>query len=273
MLKIGDFSKFTKISIHMLRHYDEIELLKPKEIDSESGYRYYSEEQIPYANKIQLLKSMGFGLPSIKQILQECGNEDALKGYIEMQLLDTENEKRKLEAKIQLLTGAISDLEQQKNPLNYSIIVKEIPKRIVISYRGFIPAFNQEGILWNALAENTASLSIKYTNPSFDVAIIHSNDSSELIDVEVQKSIDRKIESIDNIECKEMPMTKVAVVAYQGGYEELKIINEEMATWLIENGYVLNGEIMNVYHISPKTTHNQKQFLTEVCYPIRRGTD
>ena len=42
MLKIGDFSKLSRVSIRMLRHYDEIGLLKPVWIDPESGYRYYS---------------------------------------------------------------------------------------------------------------------------------------------------------------------------------------------------------------------------------------
>lgn len=32
MLKIGDFSKLSRISIRMLRHYDEIGLLKPSMI-------------------------------------------------------------------------------------------------------------------------------------------------------------------------------------------------------------------------------------------------
>lgn len=30
MFKIGDFSKLTRVSVRMLRHYDEIGLLKPK---------------------------------------------------------------------------------------------------------------------------------------------------------------------------------------------------------------------------------------------------
>ena len=42
MLKIGYFSKLSRISIRMLRHYDEIGLLKPAEIDPFTGYRYYS---------------------------------------------------------------------------------------------------------------------------------------------------------------------------------------------------------------------------------------
>ena len=33
MLKIGDFSKLSRVSIRMLRHYDDIGLLKPAETD------------------------------------------------------------------------------------------------------------------------------------------------------------------------------------------------------------------------------------------------
>ena len=39
MLNIGDFSKLSRISIRMLRHYDEIGLLVPKEVDAFSGYQ------------------------------------------------------------------------------------------------------------------------------------------------------------------------------------------------------------------------------------------
>ena len=39
MLKIGDFSKLSRVSIRMLRHYDDIGLLKPAETDAFTGYR------------------------------------------------------------------------------------------------------------------------------------------------------------------------------------------------------------------------------------------
>lgn len=47
MLKIGEFSKLSRVSVRMLRHYDEIGLLPPASIDSATGYRYYSEDQLP----------------------------------------------------------------------------------------------------------------------------------------------------------------------------------------------------------------------------------
>ncbi len=37
MLRIGDFSKLSRISIRMLRHYDEIGLLHPDSVDDSYG--------------------------------------------------------------------------------------------------------------------------------------------------------------------------------------------------------------------------------------------
>lgn len=44
-------------------------MLIPAHIDGATGYRCYSEEQLPIANRIQALKSMGLGLSNIKDIL------------------------------------------------------------------------------------------------------------------------------------------------------------------------------------------------------------
>ena len=39
LLKIGDFSKLSRISVRMLRHYDEIGLLRPVFVDQFTDYR------------------------------------------------------------------------------------------------------------------------------------------------------------------------------------------------------------------------------------------
>ena len=88
MLKIGEFSVLSQISIHMLRHYDEIGLLIPEHVDDFTGYRYYSECQLPIANKIQALKSMGLGLALIKEILAKYTGNDQLKDYLELHAVD-----------------------------------------------------------------------------------------------------------------------------------------------------------------------------------------
>ena len=70
MLKIGDFSKLSRVSIRMLRHYDDIGLLKPAETDSFTGYRYYRPEQLFTIGRITALKDMGFSLAEIIRILE-----------------------------------------------------------------------------------------------------------------------------------------------------------------------------------------------------------
>lgn len=65
MLKIGLFSKLSRVSIRMLRYYDEIGLLHPAYIDPESDYRYYREDQLPQIGWITALRDMGFSLADV----------------------------------------------------------------------------------------------------------------------------------------------------------------------------------------------------------------
>ena len=50
MFKIGDFAKLGQISIRMLRHYDQLGLLKPDHVDKFTGYRYYTAVQLAHLN-------------------------------------------------------------------------------------------------------------------------------------------------------------------------------------------------------------------------------
>ena len=69
MLKIGEFSKLSRVSVRMLRHYDDIGLLTPAYIDRFTDYRYYSESQLPTVCRITALKDMGFRLADICRML------------------------------------------------------------------------------------------------------------------------------------------------------------------------------------------------------------
>ena len=62
MLKIGEFSKLSRVSVRMLRHYDDIGLLTPAYIDRFTDYRYYSGSQLPTVGRITGLKDMGLRL-------------------------------------------------------------------------------------------------------------------------------------------------------------------------------------------------------------------
>ncbi len=69
MLKIGEFAKICNVSTQTLRYYDQEGILSPDKVDKYSGYRYYSFDKIDTLNRILKLKSLGFELCEIKEIL------------------------------------------------------------------------------------------------------------------------------------------------------------------------------------------------------------
>ena len=80
-MKIGEFAKACNLPISVLRYYDSCDLLKPIYTDHFTGYRYYSEIQISVAARIKELKSAGFSLSEIKQMISGSADpKDVLCG-------------------------------------------------------------------------------------------------------------------------------------------------------------------------------------------------
>lgn len=270
MLKIGDFSLLSKISIHMLRHYDEIGLLKPASVDDFTSYRYYDETQLPAANRIQSLKSMGLSLSTIKQVLNEYGDNESLKSYLKLQVSQKKDDLQALQKQIALIENAVKDLENSGNPKNCDIALKEIPKRNVICCRGKLSWYSQEGQLWNILHTETAELGVQAASPGYEMAVMYESESDTFVDVEVQQAVIGVYPDTEHTRFKTIPATLAAVLMCEGGYTQLQSINNELSRWILENGYELCGQVINIYHISPKLTQESNHLLTEVCFPIKK---
>lgn len=252
----------------MLRHYDEIELLKPAQIDKSSGYRYYEEEQLVIANRIQSLKTMGLSLSIIKQILSQYEDTDSWKKYLQLQLSQKQEDLNTLQKQIIMLDTAIKSLDEKSAFSNCDITIKEIPKRKVVSYSRQISKYEEEGQLWIELYEKTAHLNLQYTVPNYDIAIIHENISNGLL-IEIQRAITEIHKDSEDIHFKEVQPIKVASLTFKGEYPQLYVVNVDIAKWVDENGYNFDGNIFNIYHISPKTENQPKKMITEVCFPIK----
>src|SRR6476659_9967811 len=72
---IGEFSQATHLSVKTLRHYHEVGLLEPSEIDPNSGYRYYSYDQIPTAQVIRRLRGLDMPVAEVKAVLAAPDSE------------------------------------------------------------------------------------------------------------------------------------------------------------------------------------------------------
>ncbi|WP_102399005.1 MULTISPECIES: MerR family transcriptional regulator [Haloimpatiens] len=271
MLRIGDFSKLSRISIRMLRHYDEIGLLIPESIDDFTGYRYYSEAQLPLAGRINALKDMGFSLASVSEILKSYDNPEALKKYLLFKKTEVREQAEETNRRLILIETAIKRLGKGDKVMNYNVTLKELTERYVASVRKIIPSYEQEGMLWHTLVTETMPLNIKDGEPCYTLAIFHDGEYKEKdVDVEVQKSVKGKYKNTKNVVFKTMPPVQIASATYKGSYDKIGEVNQVVANWVSDNGYEFNGLAFNIYHVSPHETQNPEEWVTEVCYPVRK---
>ena len=90
----------------MLRHYDEIGLLKPAEIDRYTEYRYYRENQLPTAGRIASLRDMGFSLADIGRILEIYDDREQLEQFFSARQEELEKSLQDTRHKLTLLDTA-----------------------------------------------------------------------------------------------------------------------------------------------------------------------
>ena len=271
MLKIGDFSKLSRIGIRMLRHYDEIDLLKPAEIDPFTGYRYYSESQLPVVGRITALRDMGFGLSEIRGILVCYDDKEILEKYLHMKQIELQKLSEQTNRRLLLLETARERLRKDDITMNYDVTLKTLPKRYVASVRMTIPSYDHEGMLWSVLVSETAHMNLIADDPCYCSVIFHDGEYKESdVDVEAQKTIRGHYEDTEHVKFKMMPEVSFASATYKGPYSQINDVNIAVAQWIKDNGYEYESPAFNIYHVSPHETSDPNEFVTEVCYPVRR---
>lgn len=70
-MTIGRFARISGLSVHTLRHYDDVGLLAPAAVDPSSGYRRYRPDQVRQARIIQALRWVDLPVEDIRAALAD----------------------------------------------------------------------------------------------------------------------------------------------------------------------------------------------------------
>jgi DNA-binding transcriptional MerR regulator len=95
LLSIGRFARLSGLSIDALRHYDELGLLRPESVDSDSGYRRYAHGQLDRARAIVRLRSLDVPLATIAAYL--AADPIAARRILDAHLRDIEARTARLQ--------------------------------------------------------------------------------------------------------------------------------------------------------------------------------
>ena len=70
LVTVGEFSRMSHLSVKALRHYHEIGLLEPADVDPVNGYRRYTTGQVPTAQLIRRFRDLEMPLEEVRAVLE-----------------------------------------------------------------------------------------------------------------------------------------------------------------------------------------------------------
>ena len=270
MLKIGEFSKLSRVSVRMLRHYDEIGLLKPAATDRFTDYRYYREDQLPTAGRIAALKDMGFSLADIVRILDIYDDRAQLEGFLSARRAELEALSRDTARKLTLLDAAQRRLRKEED-MSYNVTIKTIPERYAATVQMTIPRYEDEGMVWGTMMEETCRMNLVEADPCLcAVSFLDGEYKEENVEVMAWKTVKGSYPDTAHVKFRTLPEVTVASCTYKGSYTLITDVYAAVVAWIEANGYAPDGPMFNIYHVSPHETRNPDEFVTEICYPVRK---
>lgn len=272
MIPIGEFSKICGVSTKTLRYYAEIDLILPKEINQENGYRYYSIEQLETMLLINRLKSYHFSLEEIKAILE---TKESKEEQLYVLLAQKKNEIGKqiqgLTKNLEQMDLDLRALKQGKSILSYleeiDVQLTQVSGMNLLYVRKLIPenAFEEEyvqcfGKLFRKIEDDLLTISAP------PMVLFHSEEFTPVgLDTEFAVPVVECVKGTRNF-CPGLCLKTVL----RGSYERLTSVYTKQREWAEKQGYESSNALFEVYVTDPSQVSEEKELITEIYYPVKR---
>ena len=122
MLKIGEFSKLSQMTVKALRFYEKEGLLIPASVDEWTGYRFYTTEQLATAARIKSYRQLDLSIEEIKAIFK---GKNARK-ILEEKAKSLVNQQKEIDVRLSIINHIL-----EKDSMKYQVTIKEIPEMTV----------------------------------------------------------------------------------------------------------------------------------------------
>jgi DNA-binding transcriptional MerR regulator len=258
---IGEFARRVRLSVKQLRSYDDMGLLAPAYVDSDSGYRYYHRGQARTAVTIALLRSLDVPLADVHELLVAD----------ERQALDLlERQRARIEDELKRGRQTLRSLERLMGApglLPYEVVERDDPARDLIGLRGRCEAESLDQAAPALIAELAAAI------PAIDAE--GGPPVLGVYPIELEDEIDFFV-GVEDLAGEHPPMraerlrlapARLAVTTHVGSYEELQLAYFPLLAYAHERG-LTPAEVVRETYIDDPATVASDRVRTEVALPI-----
>ena len=252
LFQIGEVTKIMGITRKTLLVYENMGLLTPAVKDEESGYRYYSADNMTQIRAIRSLQTLGLSLKEVAEYYYDMENIDAhLK-----RLMDLRSALDKNIQMLQVRAARRGDLTVHRVTLPQQVCFcrqyqcSDVSEAAVRLRDTYIAA---------ARTGNMSMLGRMFT--------MRMSQAPDKLDLMCCIPVDS---SYDGPERMEFPETPALCIYYRGPYEGMATAMRALLTHVKENNIETTGPFRSIYMEGPPNRgESSGDYITQIAVPIK----
>ncbi len=275
MFTIGEFARLGEVTARTLRHYDDIGILHPAEVDRSSGYRRYRASQLPALNRIAALQRLGFSLIEIREMISTV-TADQLREMLALRQLQLATEIDEHQAALRDVESRLRAIDREGHMPAVDITIKRLPAvrfaAVTTPVPGFGPANTQTPLTWAAeqLTEAMTASRVEPAGPWFicfdrpDEDSIRGYFCVPVLDEVTLIGAPAALYELDAIE------RAASVTQAFDDINDYRPVYTDLAIWAEANGYQLVGDGRDV---SLDGHGPESGFVLEAQWPLGKSSE
>ncbi|MGF6886050.1 DNA-binding transcriptional MerR regulator [Nocardia sp. GAS34] len=264
-MSIGDFSRATHLTVKTLRHYHQIGLLAPADVDPHTGYRKYSTDQLATAQIVRRFRDLDMPLEQIQEVLEapDPGTRNArIETHLERLHQQLDRTRRAVDQLRNLLGANPSDdvpIELRATPVTTAAAVTET-----------VSAEDGPAWLQGALGELHATLTAQKLAPSGPAGGIYSDEvfTDHRGETTVFVPCTGTVRPIGRVRPAVIPAAELAVICHPGSPVDVDRTYANLADYVARSALGVPGPIREYYVVGPRETMDASRWRTEIGWPV-----
>jgi DNA-binding transcriptional MerR regulator/effector-binding domain-containing protein len=263
-ISIGDFARMTHLSVKALRHYHDVGLLDPAEIDEYSGYRYYEAGQVVTAQVIRRFRDLGMPLDDIRALL----TAPDVEGRSEVIIAHLERMESQLSQTQAAVASLRSLLERPRQPT--TVEHRSVAPALSVAIAERVTESSLVDWWSGAFGELYATLAAAGVPPKGPPGALYP---AELFEAEVGEVVafvpaGSPVACSGRVALREIPAAELAVAVHRGPFAELDQTYAELGKYVTARTIGVDGPIREYYVVSYFDTPDESRHVTDVCWPV-----
>lgn len=252
LFKIGEVTKILGITRKTILGYENMGLLTPAVKDEQSGYRYYSADNMTHIRSIRSLQTLGLSLAEIAEYYYDTKNLDHhLERLMEL--------RAALDYNIKLLQV------RSANEEGFRVHRVRLPQQVCFSRRYLCKdTADAANKLRDTYIAATRTGMMSMTSQMFTMRMREENNELDLMCcIPVH-------EKFDGAERKEFAETPALCIYYRGPYENIGTAIAILSEYVQKNQIETTGHYRNIYLEGPPSRgKNSSDYITQIAVPVK----